>query len=65
MKNKDGAPQVYLYKAFNVLSQKRGMKKFKEFIEKNFVNGNNQDKQYGLIANNKLLMSTSVFNKAY
>lgn len=55
--------QVWLYKAFNVLSMRRALLKFRGFIREDYIRDNQNDRQYGLIANNKLLMSTSTFKQ--
>lgn len=53
--------QVWLYKAFNVLSLRRAFLKFRGFIRQDYIRDNLNDRQYGLIANNQLLFSTSTF----
>lgn len=44
--------QVWLYKAFNVLSMRRAFLKFRGFIRQDYIRDNLSDRQYGLIANN-------------
>lgn len=55
--------QVWLYKAFNVLSMRRAFLKFRGFIRQDYIRDNLSDRQYGLIANNQLLLTTSTFKK--
>jgi hypothetical protein len=59
---KKGA-QVQLYKAFNVMSMRRAFLKFRGFIRQDYIRDNKSDRQYGLIANGKLLFSTSGIKK--
>jgi hypothetical protein len=44
--------QVWLYKAFNVMSLRRAFLKFRGFIRQDYIRDNLSDRQYGLIANN-------------
>lgn len=44
--------QVWLYKAFNVMSLRRAFLKFRGFIRQDFIRDTLNDRQYGLIANN-------------
>lgn len=62
LNTKKGA-QVQLYKAFNVMSLRRAFLKFRGFIRQDYIRDNKSDRQYGLIANDKLLFSTSGIKK--
>ena len=61
--NAKNGPQVQLYKAFNVMSMRRAFLKFRGFIREDYIRDNKNDRQFGLIANNKLLFSTSAVKK--
>jgi len=45
------------------MSLRRAFLKFRGFIRQDYIRDNNNDRQYGLIANNQLLLSTSTFKQ--
>ena len=55
-------PQVYLFKAYNVLSLRRAFLKFRDFIRPVYIQST-FSRQYGLVANGQLLLTTSTFEK--
>ena len=62
MNTKKGG-QVWLYKAFNALSLRRAFLKFRGLVRQDYIRDSLNDRQYGLIVNNQLLLSTSTFKK--